>query len=283
MFVVTLDNLNCLLKNTTPRLLDPSTTIAPPLSLKGSSLQFQTLELKAKSIFRRNFPIMTSESSHFVPSQAVNEQSTLLSVDQDGTCRIYYCCPNHLDTSDYYPRNKAEVRNLEFHFHLQPDNLHDRTPYPSLPSMAQFQRECPIWSFTDAGDKTPKPTCNIILAFHGTGKVPDDYHEMLNQLLCLMDHLTTSGYEEVSVKVLAGTFGLGGKRLLPSDLAMAELRRRCENYMGTAEVIGDGEATRLEFRPRPFRIACLEKRNAARSAWAAYISDPKKIRASTEG
>ena len=206
----------------------------------------------------------------------LNEQSRLLRADQDGTCRIYYCCPDHLDTSDYYPRNKAEVRNLEFHFHLQPDSLDDRTVYPYLPSMAKFQRECPIWSFTDAEDKTPKPTCNIITAFHGTGKVPDDYHEMLNQLLCLMEHLTTSGYEEVSVKVVAGTFGMGGKRRLPSDLAMAELRRRFEHYMGTAEVMGEGEASRLEFRPRPFRIACLEKRNAARSVWAAYINDPKK-------
>lgn len=276
IFAATILLLKCLLIYTTLRLLDSSVTIASPLSLKGSPLQLQSLEPTTEAIAQRNFPIMTSESSDFVQGPAVNEFSARLHVDLDGTCRIYYCCMDHRDTSDRDLRKMAEVRNIEFHFQLQPDDLNDRSVDLYLPSMSQFTGVCPIWLFTDGGDTAPKPTCNIITAFHGTGKVPDDYQVMLHQLLCLTKHLTLSGYEEVSVKVVAGTFGIGGKRRLPSDLAMTEVRRLFEQNMGTAEVVGEGEVSRLQFRPRAFRIACLEKQNGERSAWAAYINDPKK-------
>ena len=73
------------------------------------------------------------------------------------------------------------------------------------------------------------------------------------------------------MRIVAGTFGLGGKRRLPSESPMAEIRRRFEKYTGTAEVIGVGEETRMEFHPRCLAKSWMEQRHAAKITRAVPI------------
>ena len=190
----------------------------------------------------------------YEPCQYVLDLMNWKPVDSDGTCKVYYGAPDRADSHFSRPSNIAEVRNVEFHFHMQPDNVHDRTSYPFDPSVAQFKRECPVWYFVgDAADKTPKPTFNIIIAQHGIGELTHDYNVWLDILLGLMKSLNHSGFEEVTVKVVAGSeIWNGAKRDLPSESSMAALRRRFENYMGRATVMGAGEECCMVFHPCGF-------------------------------
>ena len=189
----------------------------------------------------------------FDPCQYVRDLMNWKPVDSDGTCKIYHGCPDRANSSFPIPSNMAEVRNVEFHFHMQPDNVHNRTADPFDPSMAQFKRECPAWYFVDAADTAPKPTFNIIIAYHGIGEPTRDYNVWLDILLGLMKVLTLSGYEEVTVQVVSGSeFWNGAKRDLPSESSMAALRRRFENFMGKATMIGAGEERCMVFHPRGF-------------------------------
>ena len=190
----------------------------------------------------------------FDPSQYVRDLMNWEPVDSNGTCKIYHGCPDRANSSFSRPSDMAEVRNVELHYHMQPDNVHNRTMYPFDPSMAQFERECPVWYFVDdAANETPKPAFNIIIAYHGIGEPTCDYNVWLDNLLGLMKAFTRSGLEEVTVKVEAGSeFWNGAKRALPSDSSMAALRRHFENSMGRATMIGAGEETCMVFRPCGF-------------------------------
>ena len=173
-------------------------------------------------------------------------------VDPDGTCRIYYGSLDLVEVISSFRMfgKTTEIRNVEFYYHMQPDNPSNRCAYPWLPDMARFRRTCPIWHFVDAPKNTRKPSCKIIITYHGEGELPYDYDAMLNILLELMESLTLSGFENVAVKIVPGCGGDGRKCRLPSEMSMALLRHHLENYMGIAKVVYAGEESRLEFRPR---------------------------------
>lgn len=194
----------------------------------------------------------------FTPSDLALYNNTFCSissstyVDPDGTCRIYYGALSELSPEDIFNRfNKiTEIRNVEFYYHLQPDNIPDRSAYPVLPSMFDFKRTCPIWHFVDAANEGPKPTCNIIITIHGTGELPHDYDAMLNPLLCLMKSLTIAGFEHVAVKVVPAIQYDGTKCPVPSEMSMKLLRHGLEELMGLAKVTFDGDECRMKFHPR---------------------------------
>ena len=114
----------------------------------------------------------------------------------------------------------TEIRNVELHYHLQPDSIHERFEYPWLPSMRDFRRACPIWHFVDAVMQGPKPTCNVIVTCHGQGEPPYDSDAMLNPLLYLMESLTLAGFENVAVEIVPGMLYDGSKCPLPSETSM---------------------------------------------------------------
>lgn len=180
--------------------------------------------------------------------------SSLTYVDPDGTCRIHYGALELPDSSsqDNFNRfNKTtEICNVELYYHLQPDNMPDRSGYPSLPSMFQFKRTCPIWHFVDAANDGPKPTCSIIIAFNGKGEIPYDYDAMLSPLSCLMESLTLAGFEHVAVKVVPAILYDGSKCPLPSEMSMELLRHHLEQFMGLAKMTFDDEECRMKFSPR---------------------------------
>ena len=177
-------------------------------------------------------------------------------VDPDGTCRIYYGAHDLPESSfnDIFKLfgKTTDIRNIELHYHVQPDNIHERFMYPSLPSMKDFRKSCPIWHFVDAAanDKSPKPTCNIIITYHGKGELPFDYDAMLNPLLGLMGSLTLNGFENVAVKVVPGTLYDGSKCPLPLEMSMRMLRYQLEKLMGVAKMTYAGDACRMKFCPR---------------------------------
>lgn len=176
-------------------------------------------------------------------------------VDPDGTCRIYYAVLELPETSSKHNFNRfdkiTEIRNVELYYHLQPDIISDRVGYPSLPSMSQFKRTCPIWHFVDAANDGPKPTCNITITFHGKGELPYDYEAMLSPLSCLMESLTLAGFEHVAVKVVPAIQYDGIRCPLPSEMSMKLLSHDLEKFMGLAKVTFDGEECRMKFSPRP--------------------------------
>ena len=175
-------------------------------------------------------------------------------VDPDGTCRIYYGPPD-LPESTFKDNfilfgKMTEIRTVDLHYHLHPDNMRERSMYPSLPSMSDFRRACPIWHFVDAAKEGPKPTCNIILTYHGNGELPYDYNTMLDPLTSLMEALTLTGFMNVAVKIVPGMLGDGSKCPLPSKMSIKLLKHNLENFMGVANMYFAGEECRMSFRPR---------------------------------
>lgn len=172
-------------------------------------------------------------------------------IDQDGICNIYYRDLENMDSDFPNPTNIAETRQLNFFFHMQPDNPKDRTAYPHPhPSLNEFKRECPIWHFVDAADEGEKPTCTITIAHHGIGELPDDYDEMLYLLLELMWDIHRSGFEYVIIKVLRRTSRYFTEGRLPSYESVAALRSLFEDRLGTATLIDNREEYRMEFYPQ---------------------------------
>lgn len=175
-------------------------------------------------------------------------------VDPDGTCRIYYGSPelpefNFKDNFVVFGK-MTEIRNVVLYYDLQPDNMGQRTAYPSLPTMSDFRRACSMWHFVDAANKGPKPTCNIIITYHGKGELPYDYNTMLNPLLSLMESLTLTGFMNVAVKIVPGMLGDGSKCPPPSKMSMNLLKHNFENFMGVANMYFAGDECRMSFRPR---------------------------------
>ena len=142
----------------------------------------------------------------------------------------------------------TEIRNVELHYHLQSDSIHERFEYPWLPSMSDFRRSCPIWHFVDAANEGSKPTCDIFVTYYGKGELLYDYDAMLNPLLCLMESLTLAGFETVAVKIVPGMLYDGSKCPLPSETSMKLLRHNLENFMGVAKVTYAGDECQMKFR-----------------------------------
>ena len=176
------------------------------------------------------------------------------SVDPEGTCRTQYGNPdipkyNFRDDFSVFGKT-TEIRNVEFHYHLYPDELSKRFVYISLPSLNQFKQSCPIWHFVDASNNGLKPVWNITVIYHGTGELPYDYDTMLNSLLSLMEAVTLRGYENVQVKVVRGITGYDSKCPPPLDMSMKLLRHSFENFMGVAKMKYVGDGCRMQFCPR---------------------------------
>ena len=175
-------------------------------------------------------------------------------VDPDGTCRIYYGPPDfpvYIFKNDFSIFGRTtEIRNVEFHYHLQPDDFNKRFEYTWLPSLSQFKQSCPVWHFVDAETKGLKPRCSITVTYHGTGELPYDYDTMLNSLLSLMESLTLRGYENVRVKVVPGISGYDSTCPPPSEMSMKLLRHSFENFMGVAKMKYAADGCRMEFCPR---------------------------------
>ena len=181
---------------------------------------------------------------------------SLTYVDPNGTCRIHYAPAALNDNFGFYDNfslfgKMTDIRNIEFYYHMQPDNVDDRCAYPfTLPSVTDFRESCPIWHFVDAANESPKPTFTIIITCWGKGEPPYDYDAMLNLLLCLMESLTLNGFQNVTVKIVPETRSDGSKFPLPSEMSMKLLRHHLENFMGVAKMTYASDECRMKFCPR---------------------------------
>lgn len=199
-------------------------------------------------------------------------------VDPDGTCRIYYGAPDlpksNIKDNFHLFGNKTDIRTVELHYHMQPDNTEQRTMYPRLPSLRDFRRSCPIWHFVDGSDnESPKPTINIIITYHGRGELPYDYNTMLNPLLSLMASLTINGFESVVVKIVPGVRGDDSQCDLPSVMSMKVLRQYLENTMGVAKMSYADEECRMKFCPRNLAEWWSWQGQGRESIWAELRAD----------
>lgn len=148
----------------------------------------------------------------------------------------------------------AEIRNVEFHFHLEKDSTKNPTLIPFPPSIDDFG-ECPIWYFVDEQGRIQAPNLTILLTCDGTGSLPRDYDAMLGLLEGLMNDLVTARFEHVEVKLEFGSFVSANER--------RALKHRFEKVMGTATVIDGNVRYHMEFCPSQFMAELDEERYPA--------------------
>lgn len=165
----------------------------------------------------------------------------------NGTCKIYYNCPNHTNSHFPKPANIKEIHNVEFRFHLTKDII----PKNPLPSTADFEKTCPIFHFVKDEDENlaQNITVTILLTCDGTGKVPRDYERGLHLLHGVMCDLRNNEFEHVVVKL-----GLG----YHADERWA-LMEEFEEVMGEAIVMDGKEGRCMEFCPREYQKEWLER------------------------
>lgn len=186
-------------------------------------------------------------------SKALNEEA-LERINQEATCRIYYGCPDHAKTNFLRPANPAEIRNVEFRFHIT-SHLSNNPP-----TVAQFQEDCAIFRL-DEFNRAPRSTCNLTLEYGTVGLGPQA-HEMLNRFFNALWPLT--GFEDVVLKVVPGptdptdpTDRFFGPRP-PAWLSRPEtqvtieqkLKPGLEHFLRPVTMVGEGDGRRMVFHPR---------------------------------
>lgn len=178
-------------------------------------------------------------------SNAVSEEA-LERVHQEATCRIYYGCPDHADSNFSRPANPAQIRNVEFRFHM--DSHLSENP----PTMSYFKNDCAIFRF-DELNTAPNSTCNLSLEYGVGLKLPSC--ELLNLFLQALQPLI--GFENLVLKIGPGPTGLFfglDPTWEPGAEKQATYKRKLqpalEHFLGPVTMVGDAEGRLMVFHPR---------------------------------
>ena len=197
---------------------------------------------------------MPSRSSQDSWSEPAFKRLTSPHLDSDGTCTIFYGCPNQANSSFPKPENMADIRNVVLRFHMKVDVHHSDPSTYDAPAM-EFEY-CPIWHFIDDANEiktdVPKPTCSIIIIYDEADSLSRDYNSSLSILLGLMRVLTQSGFEDVRVKILFAPSAVEGPRASwgAQEDHLHFLKPQFERRLGRAMMYAFwGDECELEFRP----------------------------------